>query len=144
MKSMGSEVRIVVTLGEEWGCDYLKETWGGLQSSGNTVFLLWLLVTRMCSLCENSLGWTFTWTPLHVGNISIKSWEKTIGTKLKDRFRASLVVQWLRIRLPMQGTRVRTLVWEDPTCRGATKPMRHSYWGCAPEPASHNYWSPRA
>ena len=27
----------------------------------------------------------------------------------------SLVVQWLRIRLPMQGTRVRALVQEDPT-----------------------------
>ena len=36
---------------------------------------------------------------------------------------ASLVVQWLRIRLPMQGTRVRALVREDPTCRGATKPV---------------------
>ena len=35
---------------------------------------------------------------------------------------ASLVAQWLRIRLPMQGTRVRALVREDPTCRGATKP----------------------
>ena len=32
---------------------------------------------------------------------------------------ASLVVQWLRICLPMQGTQVRALVWEDPTCRGA-------------------------
>ena len=40
---------------------------------------------------------------------------------------ASLVVQWLRIHLPMQGTRVRSLVQEDPTCRGATKPMRHNY-----------------
>ena len=30
---------------------------------------------------------------------------------------ASLVAQWLRIRVPMQGTRVRVLVWEDPTCR---------------------------
>ena len=39
----------------------------------------------------------------------------------------SLVVQWLRIRLPMQGTQVRSLVQEDPTCRGATKPMRHNY-----------------
>ncbi|KAJ8780355.1 hypothetical protein J1605_011619 [Eschrichtius robustus] len=39
----------------------------------------------------------------------------------------SLVAQWLGIRLPMQGTRVRSLVWEDPTCRGATKPMRHHY-----------------
>ena len=40
---------------------------------------------------------------------------------------ASLVVQWLRIRLPMQGTRVRALVREDPTCRGATKPVCHNY-----------------
>ena len=39
----------------------------------------------------------------------------------------SLVAQWLRIRLPMQGTWVQALVWEDPTCRGATKPMRHNY-----------------
>ena len=39
----------------------------------------------------------------------------------------SLVAQWLRIRLPMQGTRVRALVREDPTCCGATKPMRHNY-----------------
>ena len=29
-------------------------------------------------------------------------------------------------RLPMQGTRVRSLVWEDPTCRGAKKPQRHN------------------
>ena len=40
---------------------------------------------------------------------------------------ASLVAQWLRIRLPMQGTQVRALVQEDPTCHGATKPMHHNY-----------------
>ena len=40
---------------------------------------------------------------------------------------ASLVAQWLRICLPMQGTRVRALVWEDPTCRGATRPVSHNY-----------------
>ena len=38
--------------------------------------------------------------------------------------RASLVAQWLRIHLPIQGTWVRALVWEDPTCRRATKPVR--------------------
>ena len=54
---------------------------------------------------------------------------------------ASLVAQWLRIRLPMQGTQVWALVPEDPTCRGATKPVRHNYWACALEPASHNYWA---
>ena len=41
--------------------------------------------------------------------------------------RASLVAQWLRIHLPMQGTWVRALVREDPTCRGATKPVSHNY-----------------
>ena len=39
----------------------------------------------------------------------------------------SLVVQWLRICLPMQGTRVQSLVREDPTCRRATKHVRHNY-----------------
>ena len=42
-------------------------------------------------------------------------------------FRASLVAQWLGIHLPVQETRVRALVWEDPTCRRATKPVRHNY-----------------
>ena len=53
----------------------------------------------------------------------------------------SLVAQWLRICLPMQGTRVWALAQEDPTCHGATKPVRHNYWACALEPASHNYWA---
>ena len=39
-----------------------------------------------------------------------------------------LVVQWSRIRWPVQGTWVRILVREDPTCLEATKPMRHNYW----------------
>ena len=39
----------------------------------------------------------------------------------------SLVAQWIRIRLPIQGTRVRALVREDPTCHGATKPVHHNY-----------------
>ena len=38
-------------------------------------------------------------------------------------FRASLVAQWTRVCLPMQGTWVRSLVWEDSTCRRATKPV---------------------
>ena len=53
----------------------------------------------------------------------------------------SLVAQWLRIRLPIQGTRVRAPVWEDPTCCGATKPVHHNYWACTLEPTSHNFWA---
>ena len=41
----------------------------------------------------------------------------------------------------MQGTQVRALIREDPTCHGATKPVRHNYWACVLEPASHNYWA---
>ena len=43
-----------------------------------------------------------------------------------------MVVQWLRIRLPMQGTQVQALVWEDATYHGATKPVRHNYWAHVP------------
>ena len=51
-----------------------------------------------------------------------------IDFKIKNVTRgASLVAQRLRVCLPMQGTRVRALVWEDPTCRGATKPVSHNY-----------------
>ena len=49
-----------------------------------------------------------------------------LKTKLKN-FWASLVAQWLRVCLLMQGTRVRALVWEDPTCCGATTPVSHNY-----------------
>ena len=46
---------------------------------------------------------------------------------LKEERGASLVAQWLRVCLPMQGMRVQALVWEDPTCRGATRPVSHNY-----------------
>ena len=70
----------------------------------------------------------------------------TLTLNQKTVIRTSLVAQWLRICLPMQGTRVRALLWEDSTCRRATKPVRHNYWACTLEPTSHNYWAraPRA
>ena len=68
---------------------------------------------------------------------------KYLGINLPKE--TSLVAQWLRICLPMQGTRVWALVQEDPTCHGATKPVYHNYWTCALEPTSHNYgaWVPQ-
>ena len=53
---------------------------------------------------------------------------KNTITEIKKKYTrgASLVAQWLRICLLMQGTWVRALVWEDPTCRGATRPMSHN------------------
>ena len=40
--------------------------------------------------------------------------------------RTSLMIQWLRIYLPMPGTQIQSLVQEDPTCCGATKPVLHN------------------
>ena len=45
----------------------------------------------------------------------------------KNQLSASLVAQWLRIRLPVQGIWVRALVREDPTCCGAPRPVCHNY-----------------
>ena len=39
----------------------------------------------------------------------------------------TLVVQWLRIRLPTREPWVQALVQEDSTCHGATKPVCHNY-----------------
>ena len=69
------------------------------------------------------------WTQMQKSSKKVANW-------------TSLVAQWLRIRLPMQGTQVQALVWEDPTCRRATKPVPHNYWAWALEPLCHNYWSP--
>ena len=57
---------------------------------------------------------------------------ETCSSEKKDFFQnmtagASLVAQWLRVCLPMQGTRVRALVREDPTCHGAAGPVNHNY-----------------
>ena len=38
----------------------------------------------------------------------------------------SLVLQWLRIHLPVQGTQVQPLVREDPMYHGAAKLVCHS------------------
>ena len=76
-------------------------------------------------LCQKHNLW-FSWFSSSFA-VRIQIWYS------KYSLRTPLVVQWLRICLPMQGTRVRALVWEDPTCRGATKPVHHNYWAHVPQ-----------
>ena len=54
--------------------------------------------------------------------------------KLRDKkqIRTSLVVWWIGICQPVQGTQVRSLIWEDPTCLRVTKHARHNCWTCSP------------
>ena len=93
-------------------------------------------------ILRHSYSASCPWLPI----IKSSPWPSTLGqgerTHKNSITRASLVAQWLRIRLPIQGTRVRSLAREE--CCGATKPVCHNYWACAVEPASHNYWRPRA
>lgn len=53
------------------------------------------------------------------------SWECERKRGVKDKG-TSLVVQWMRSCLPMKGTWVLSLVWGDPTCHRATRPV-HNY-----------------
>ena len=82
--------------------------------------------SSLCHFCH-TYPLSFTWNFLSSEN-------KTISREYGQNHSrgTSLVAQWLRIRLPMQGTRVRALVREDPTCHGATKPMCHNFWACVP------------
>ena len=90
------------------------------------------------ALCQFNLEWLVSFSPSSPDFGKIK-WGSLLQVRSQNR--VSLVAQWLRIHLPMQGTQVRALVQEDPTCCGATKPLHHDYWACALEPTSHNFWA---
>ena len=66
-----------------------------------------------------------TVTVLSERKLCISNKDRRANTSI-IKFWASLVAQWLRVCLPMQGIRVRALVWEDPTCRGAAGPVSHN------------------
>ena len=51
-----------------------------------------------------------------------------INTNQNYTQRTSLVVQWLKIHLPVQRSWVWSLVQEDATCHGAPKPLYHNRW----------------
>ena len=50
----------------------------------------------------------------------------------------SLVAQWIKICLPMQGSLVQSLLQEDSMCPRETKPTSHNYWACTPRA-----WAPQ-
>ena len=50
--------------------------------------------------------------------------------RIENTYRASLVAQWWKIHLSVRETQFQSLVWEDFTCRRATKLMHHNYWAC--------------
>ena len=75
--------------------------------------------------------------------VSVFSKKKGGGGFKKSFWRLSW---WSVIKNPPADTGDTSLIQEDPTCCGAAKPMRHSYWACALEPGKCNCWAhvPRA
>ena len=65
-----------------------------------------------------------------------------LSQSLKVMLRANLVGQWLRTCFARQETPVWSLIWEDPTCLKASKPVRRNCWVHTLEPICCNYWSP--
>ena len=74
---------------------------------------------------SSTLAWKIPWTeePGRLQSngrrslVGYSPWgckESDMTERLHLHFRTSLVVQWLRIHLPMEWTRVRSLVREDP------------------------------
>ena len=86
---------------KDWAKDNLNKK---IKTSGNTV------------IARNSI------TRSRASPRCSKEEKRMKSSGLKNSHRISLVVQQIRIHLPMQGTQVRSLVREDPTCRVVTKP----------------------
>ena len=96
---------------------------------------VWTVVTRISLQVVHILVLTCTchWC------LAISGGWKLRGLNLT--FWNSLMVQRMRIRLPMLGTQVWSLVWEDPTGHGATVFMHHNYWSlCTLKPTRRNSW----
>ena len=59
--------------------------------------------------------------------VYVQEWKKCVCELnqkiIRSGERAFLVVQWLRIHLAMQKTRVQSLVQENSTCHRRTKPV---------------------
>ena len=106
-----------------------------LLSLCNHFFFFWfrkrdkLLLTPSASSGSHVFtSWVFVFPPLSTSSA------RSFFLSYKQTSRASLLVQWLRVDLVMQGTWVWSLVWEDPTCHGATATIAIKSMPC-------NYWS---
>ena len=117
---------------------------------------LFLTISKLSAILLFSLKYQSLWRLVYLRIVFLKQFEcyfSLEGDKNKtswflvfifenDQFRTAQGLQWMGIRLPTQQTRVRLLVWRDPTCYGATQLVHHSYWSPhTPEPAQNQWWA---
>ena len=86
--------------------------------------------------CENLLVLLTYWFQ---GKCFLVFWDLCIVSAHQDfDLGTFLLIQWLRICLPMQGTWVGSLIEEDSTCHRQLEPMYHNHqacmlYGCKPQ-----------
>ena len=92
-------------------------------NTGNSLAVQWLGLGAFTAVGPRSILGRGTEIPQDT-----KRSQKKKKKKRKKEYRGtSLVAQWLRICLPIQGREFQALVREDPTCHWATNPMRRNY-----------------
>ena len=133
----------------ETDCQSRLNAWGRVLRAGA---LGWPWGMGWGGRWEGGSGWE---THVHPWLIHVNVWQKPpqyckvirLQFKkkkgIKQEMKTSLVVQWLRIYQPTQGTRVWSLAREDSTCLGTTKSVCHNYGALEPPPTSprRSYWS---
>ena len=110
--------------------------WGSRQPAGGqpqAKSTLQLLLYTLQHPRRGACGFGFTVLLAMSGSLPLHSIHECMATwnhvcvPLEQLPGTSLVVHWIRTHLPVQGTWVPSLVWEDSTFCGASKPMDHNY-----------------
>ena len=91
--------------------------------------VLKILIPYMISIIAEINVWGQCSQQRALGQTVVMERESCTLLKLSQS-RTTVVVQWLRIFLPMQGTPVRSLVQKDFTGWGPTKHTGHNYRAC--------------
>ena len=110
-----------------------------------TMYFKLLRITTVSSnpLWPNRLvpSWSFLWSPMLFFHCCCRklTWSESLAT---IQIWTSLVVQGLRIRLPVQGAWTPALVWGYPTCHGAAKFMHHNQWAHVWQPPTPTHRAP--
>ena len=99
-------------------CGFSTSEGASLESRFLSFFLKWSETGSKDLLIECMSKWMSYWI-MH----SCRS-----ADEMKPQNRTLLVVQWIIIHLPMQGTSLQSLTWGDSTCLGQLKPMHRHYW----------------
>ena len=99
-------------------------------------------VEHQSSLCTAGISTSVTpaWSQGREAFVSLKPTHQDPGARCQVSgltSGTSLEVHWVSFHLSVQGTKVQSLVWEDPTRCGATKPERYNYWSPCTESPQH-------